>query len=130
MLRSRKAGTSWSERPSTAPTCKPSYVAASLQHSLTGRYGRLWFALLLHDGRSLAVRKHGEVDELRDRLAARVHEQLSWTPPAREDDAWTYQVQVFVESYAPPSESLVGDGRKLFLDFADRLSRRWSAAAP
>lgn len=107
-----------------------SYVTVSMQHPLTGRHGRLWFAMLTHDGRSLAVRKHGEVDELRDRLAARLREQLSWTGPADDDDDWTYQVQMFAESYEPPTEATAAENLSLFVDFARRLQQHWSPTAP
>jgi exosortase/archaeosortase family protein len=107
-----------------------SYVAVAMQHPLTGRHGRLWFTMLRHDGRSMAARKLGEVEEMRDRIAARLREQLSWTPPAESDDDWTYQVQTFVEGYAPPTESSVADGLNLFVDFTGRLRKRWSAPAP
>lgn len=106
-----------------------SYVTVTMRHPLTGRHGRLWFALLTHDGRCVAVRKLGEVDELRDRLLQRLRDQLSWTPLASDDDQWTYQVQMFVESYESPTDSAAAESLTLFVDFAQRLQQRWSTTA-
>jgi exosortase len=109
--------------PSVSRPC----VAVDLRHDETARFGRLYFTLLARDGRIAEPRKHGEWDELSARIAARARSFAFWNAADDRRHQLTYQVQWFVEAYAPISESL---DAAPFATALGRLLARWPEIAP
>lgn len=114
----------------SAGEAAPTTVYVRMRHAASGRYGRLWFTILAADGTPVAPRRHGEWDELADRIAARWR-SLTMTSAAAEFDrtAQTYQVQVFLESFEPPN-SADDDAPPLFEPFVRQVRERLATFVP
>lgn len=119
------------EAPATTPV-----VEVVLRHESAGRYGRLYFNLLTSDGNVLPVRKrrYGEVEEWLDGAANRLRGlaagSLPFAVPPTEE--LTYQFQLFMTDYMPPSDEECVRWLTIFREREAQLSehfRRASAAA-
>ena len=109
----------------------PTTVYVRMRHAASGRYGRLWFTILAADGTPVAPRRHGEWDELGDRIAARWR-SLTTTSAAAEFDrtVQTYQVQLFLESFEPPSSGGDDVAPPLLEPFVRQVRDRLATVVP
>jgi len=101
---------------------QPPYVELTLSNPATGRYGKVWFALFAREGRFLSPTSTDPLEDLQTRFATQLRGLSLWGG-GEERDLPSYQTQLFLETYGPPSANAVTAGRTLFLTTLDKLTR-------
>jgi hypothetical protein len=114
------------------PDVPPPIVEVVLRHDQSSRYGLLEFALVTPAGEHYQVRTRGELDEWLDRVAQRLRDLIKFrltTEATSLEHRPTYQLQLFVESYAPPTEEQAQTARRVFEAFRAATTARLKADA-
>lgn len=109
----------------------PLAVELAMRHDATGRFGRLYFGLMVRDGAAYPVRRRGEIDEWLDRAEERWSALSAgpWAARRATNDDLTYQFQLLAESYTPLGDADVHEVRRMFDDLYARARVPFAEAA-